>query len=78
MRTCLVILCLAARASDPVIKQHKQLELAFTKTTTSITRMIEDFQAQLITIDEPRERMPDKRSAPVRPGRQSGIRPVSW
>jgi site-specific DNA recombinase len=57
-----------ARTSDPVVKQRTQLELALAKATTAITRMIEAFQEQLITIDELRARMPDLRA------RQAGLR----
>jgi site-specific DNA recombinase len=51
-----------ARTADPVTRQRKRLELALAKATTAITRMIEAFQEQLITIDELRSRMPDLRS----------------
>jgi site-specific DNA recombinase len=57
-----------ARTSDPVTRQRARLELAFAKATTAITRMIEAFQEQLITIDELRGRMPDLRA------RQSNLR----
>jgi site-specific DNA recombinase len=51
-----------ARASDPVTRQRKQLELALAKATTAITAMIEAYQEQLITIDELRARMPHLRA----------------
>ncbi|MEV6741476.1 recombinase family protein [Streptomyces sp. NPDC051104] len=51
-----------ARTSDPALRQRARLELALAKATTAITRMIEAFQEQLITIDELRTRMPDLRS----------------
>jgi site-specific DNA recombinase len=51
-----------ARTSDPAVKQHERLELALAKAGTAITRMIEAFQEQLITIDELRARMPDLRA----------------
>ena len=51
-----------ARTTDPVTRQRKRLELALAKATTAITRMIEAFQEQLITIDELRSRMPDLRA----------------
>jgi site-specific DNA recombinase len=51
-----------ARASDPVTRQRKQLELALAKATTSVTAMIEAFSEQLITIDELRARMPHLRA----------------
>ncbi|MBV9729774.1 MAG: recombinase family protein, partial [Pseudonocardiales bacterium] len=52
----------AARSSDPTTRQRAQLELALAKATTGITRMIEAFGEQLITIDELRARMPDLRA----------------
>jgi site-specific DNA recombinase len=52
----------AARAADPSRRQRKSLELALAKATTAITRMIEAFSEQLITIDELRTRMPDLRA----------------
>jgi len=51
-----------ARTADPAARQRKRLELALAKATTAITRMIEAFQEQLITIDELRSRMPDLRA----------------
>jgi site-specific DNA recombinase len=51
-----------ARTSDPARRQRKQLELALAKATTAITRMIEAFSEQLVTIDELRSRMPDLRA----------------
>src|SRR6266516_2091769 len=57
-----------ARTSDPVTRQRTRLELALAKATTAITRMIEAFQEQLLTIDELRGRMPDLRA------RQSTLR----
>jgi site-specific DNA recombinase len=57
-----------ARTSDPATRQRARLELALAKATTAITRMIEAFQEQLITIDELRARMPDLRA------RQSNLR----
>ena len=52
----------AARTSDPVTRQRHRLELELAKATTAITRMIEAFQEQLITIDELRARMPHLRA----------------
>jgi site-specific DNA recombinase len=52
----------AASSSDPVTHQRAQLEFALAKATTGITRMIEAFGEQLITIDELRARMPDLRA----------------
>jgi site-specific DNA recombinase len=51
-----------ARTSDPARRRRKQLELALAKATTAITRMIEAFSEQLVTIDELRARMPDLRA----------------
>jgi site-specific DNA recombinase len=51
-----------ALTADPVTRQRKRLELALAKATTAITRMIEAFQEQLITIDELRSRIPDLRA----------------
>jgi site-specific DNA recombinase len=51
-----------ARTADPVIRQRTRLELALAKATTTITRMIEAFGEQLITIDELRTRIPDLRA----------------
>jgi len=51
-----------ARTSDPVVKQRKRLELGLAKATTAITRMIEAYSEQLITLDELRSRMPDLRA----------------
>jgi site-specific DNA recombinase len=51
-----------ARASDPVTRQRKQLELALAKAATSITAMIEAYSEQLVTIDELRAKMPHLRA----------------
>jgi DNA invertase Pin-like site-specific DNA recombinase len=51
-----------ARTSDPATRQRGRLDLALAKATASITRMIEAFQEQLVTIDELRARMPDLRA----------------
>ncbi|SEC26777.1 site-specific DNA recombinase [Rhodococcus jostii] len=52
----------SARTSDPAAKERKRLETALAKASTGITRMIEAFGEQLITIDELRARMPDLRA----------------
>jgi site-specific DNA recombinase len=52
----------SARTSDPAARQRTQLETALAKANTAITRMIEAFGEQLITIDELRTRMPDLRA----------------
>jgi site-specific DNA recombinase len=51
-----------ARTSDPFTRQRGRLEQALAKATAAITRMIEAFQEQLVTIDELRSRMPDLRA----------------
>jgi site-specific DNA recombinase len=51
-----------ARTSDPVTRQRQQLELGLAKAAAAITRMIEAFSEQLITIDELRARMPALRA----------------
>ena len=51
-----------ARSSDPATSQRTRLDTALTKATVSITRMIEAFQEQLISIDELRARMPELRA----------------
>jgi len=51
-----------ARTADPARKQRQRLELALAQASAAITRMIEAFQEQLITIDELRARMPDLRA----------------
>ena len=52
----------AARSSDPAVKQRTAFGLALTKTRASITRMIEAYQEQLVTLDELRTRIPDLRA----------------
>jgi site-specific DNA recombinase len=51
-----------ARTADPATRQRQRLEPALAKASAAITRMIEAFQEQLITIDELRARMPDLRA----------------
>ncbi|XNR94431.1 recombinase family protein [Streptomyces sp. R-74717] len=51
-----------ARTSDPATRQRSRLELALAKATAAITRVIEAFQEQLVTIDELRARMPGLRA----------------
>ncbi|WP_406421039.1 recombinase family protein [Streptomyces sp. NBC_00842] len=51
-----------ARTCDPATRQRSRLELALAKATAAITRMIEAFQEQLVTIDELRARMPGLRA----------------
>jgi site-specific DNA recombinase len=52
----------SARTSDPAAMQRTRLETALAKASAGITRMIEAFGEQLITIDELRARMPDLRA----------------
>ena len=51
-----------ARAADPAARERQRLEAALSKAVNGITRMIEAFGEQLITIDELRARMPDLRA----------------
>ena len=51
-----------ARISDPALRQRQRLEMGLAKATSSITRMIEAYAEQLITLDELRARMPDLRA----------------
>jgi site-specific DNA recombinase len=51
-----------ARTSDPVARQRTRLKSGLAKASAGITRMIEAFSEQLITIDELRARMPDLRA----------------
>src|SRR5207244_1999553 len=52
----------AARNTDPTRRHRQSLELALAKATTAITRIIQAFSEQLITIDELRQRIPDLRA----------------
>ena len=49
-------------ATDPATAQRTRLDLALAKTTASITRLIEAYQEQLLSLDELRARMPDLRA----------------
>jgi site-specific DNA recombinase len=51
-----------ARTAGPVVRQRKRLDTALAKASGGITRMIEAFGEQLITIDGLRARMPDPRA----------------
>jgi DNA invertase Pin-like site-specific DNA recombinase len=51
-----------ARAIDPNTRQRNRLETALAKATNAITRMIQAFSEELISIDELRARMPDLRA----------------
>jgi site-specific DNA recombinase len=51
-----------ARTSDPATRERTRLEHALATAGTAITRMIEAYQEQLITIDELRARLPDLRA----------------
>ena len=50
------------RTADPTTAQQQRLEQALAKTNTSITRLINAYQEQLISLDELRDRMPELRS----------------
>jgi len=52
----------AARTTDPVTRQRKDLETALAKAAASVKAMIEAFSEQLLTIDELRARMPGLRA----------------
>jgi DNA invertase Pin-like site-specific DNA recombinase len=52
----------AARTGDPATKVRARLVTAAAKADAAITRMIQAFSEQLITIDELRSRMPDLRA----------------
>jgi site-specific DNA recombinase len=51
-----------ARTGDPATRERTRLEHALAAAGTAITRMIDAYQEQLITIDELRARMPDLRA----------------
>jgi site-specific DNA recombinase len=51
-----------ARTSDPVTQQRQRLQIEHAKAATAITRMVEAYSEQLITIDELRTRMPGLRA----------------
>jgi site-specific DNA recombinase len=51
-----------ARTADPTNRQRASLELALAKASSAITRMIEAFSEQLISLDELRTSMPDLRA----------------
>lgn len=57
-----------ARVADPIVSQRAQLDAALGKAAATLTRMIQAYQEQLISIDELRSRVPDLRS------REAGIR----
>jgi site-specific DNA recombinase len=50
------------RTADPATRQRARLDTALAKASKAVTRMIEAFQEELITIDELRARMPDLRA----------------
>jgi site-specific DNA recombinase len=52
----------SARTSDPAARERTRLQTGLAKASTGITRMIEAFGEQLITIDELRARMPELRA----------------
>jgi site-specific DNA recombinase len=51
-----------ARVADPFVHQRKRPTDALTQATAAVNRMISAFQEELITIDEPRARIPDLRA----------------
>jgi site-specific DNA recombinase len=50
------------RVADPAIVQRKRIDAGLAKTGQAITRLINAFQEELISLDELRSRMPDLRS----------------
>jgi site-specific DNA recombinase len=52
----------SARTTDPATRERTRLTTALNKASTAVTRMIEAYGEQLITIDELRARMPDLRA----------------
>jgi DNA invertase Pin-like site-specific DNA recombinase len=56
------------RAANPATAQRTRLERDLARTTNSITRLLEAYQEQLLSLDELRERMPKlrKREATIR------------
>jgi site-specific DNA recombinase len=48
--------------ADPAARERKRLQTALAHTSASITRMIDAFSQELITIDELRTRMPELRA----------------
>src|SRR3954451_1472049 len=52
-----------ARAADPAIAQRKRLGARLAKATTAITRLIDAYQEELISLDELRTRMPELRAS---------------
>jgi site-specific DNA recombinase len=51
-----------ARHSDPAVRERQRLQTALAQASATITRMIQAFGEDLITIDELRGRMPDLRA----------------
>ena len=50
------------RTADPTTAQQQRLEQALAKASATITRLINAYQEQLISLDELRERMPELRA----------------
>ncbi|MQA00130.1 MAG: recombinase family protein [Dehalococcoidia bacterium] len=50
------------RTADPATAQQRRLEQASTRARGAITRMIQAYQEELISLDELRERMPELRA----------------
>ena len=61
----------AARSEHPVARRRESLERDITRAEAAITRLIEAYQEQLLSLEELRARMPGLRSLPdaPRPGR---------
>ena len=51
-----------ARHSDPAVRERQRLQTALAQASATVTRMIQAFGEDLITIDELRGRMPDLRA----------------
>ena len=50
------------RAANPATTERARLELELSRTTKAITRLVQAYQEELITLDELRSRMPDLRA----------------
>ncbi len=54
------------RAANPATAERTRLELELSRTTKAITRLVEAYQEELITLDELRSRIPDLRAKETR------------
>jgi site-specific DNA recombinase len=50
------------RTTDPATAQRKRLDSSLAKTTSAVSRLIEAYQEDLLSLDELRARMPDLRA----------------